>query len=73
MTEVDYDKIYGISDMIRGNDTMMAITGVTDGVLLKGVRYVSGGAETSSIVLRHKTHTIREIKARHQFDFKPGF
>ena len=73
MTGVDYNKIYSMSDMVRGNETMVAITGVTDGVLLNGVRYVSGGAETSSLVLRQKTHTIREIKAHHKFDFKPGF
>jgi fructose-1,6-bisphosphatase II len=72
-SDVDYNKIYSISDLVKGNETVVAITGVTDGVLLKGVRYISGGAETSSLVLRQKTHTIREIKAHHQFDFKPGF
>jgi len=73
MVGVDYDKVYNISDMVHGNEIMVAITGVTDGILLKGVRYISGGAETSSLVLRQKTHTIREIKAHHKFDFKPGF
>jgi fructose-1,6-bisphosphatase II len=73
MAHVDYDKIYTISDMARGNEIMVAITGVTDGVLLPGVRYFSGGAETSSIVFRQKTRTVRQIKTTHHFDFKPGF
>ena len=73
MAGVDYDKIYNINDMVNGNEIIVALTGVTDGILLKGVRYISGGAETSSLVLRQKTHTIREIKAHHQFDFKPVF
>ncbi len=73
MTGVDYSKIYSINDLVPGNEILTAVTGVTDGVLLPGVRYVSGGAETSSIVFRHKTHTIRQIKARHQFDSKPVF
>lgn len=70
---IDYEKIYTISDLVPGNETMVAITGVTDGVLLDGVRYMSGGAETSSIVFRQKTHTIRLIKAMHRFDSKPVF
>lgn len=73
MANVDYNKIYTISDLVPGTETVVAITGVTDGVLLKGVRYVSGGAETSSVVFRQKTHTIRQIQAIHRFDSKPGF
>ncbi len=67
------DKIYTINDMVRTEDVIVSITGVTDGVLLPGVRYFHGGAETSSILLRHKTRTMRIIKALHQFDFKPIF
>ncbi len=70
---VDYDKVYSISDLISSGEIMMSMTGVTDGVLLPGVRYFSGGAETTSIVMREKTHTLRYIKAIHQFDFKPIF
>ena len=72
MAGIDYKKTYTISDLVRGQDTIVSITGVTDGVLLPGVHYISGGAETSSIVLQQKTRTIREIKALHQFDYNPG-
>ncbi len=73
MEDFNYGRIYGISDLVPGNEIMVAVTGVTDGVLLPGVRYFSGGAETSSIVFRQKTQTIRQIRATHKFDFRPEF
>jgi len=69
----DPDMILTISDMVNGDDLMVSFTGVTEGVLLPGVRYFSGGAETSSILLRQKTHTLRYINAIHHFDYKPIF
>jgi fructose-1,6-bisphosphatase II len=67
------DKIYKINDLIKSDDILIAITGVTDGVLLPGVQYISGGAKTNSIVIRRETHTIRFINAIHKFDYKPIF
>ena len=69
----DPDKIYSISDMVKVDGVIISATGITDGVLLPGVRYFSGGASTSSIVLRQKTHTLRFINAIHHFDYKPVF
>ncbi len=69
----DVNKIYGITDLIQGDDVIVSITGVTDGVLLPGVQYIPGGAKTSSLLFRQKTHTLRYITAVHQFDFKPIF
>ncbi len=66
-------RIFCIGDMVRGDDVIVSLTGVTDGVLLPGVQYVPGGAKTSSLLLRQKTHTIRYITAIHRFDFKPIF
>ena len=70
---VDPDMIYTVSDMVRGDDIMVSATGVTDGLILPGVRYFSGGARTNSMVIRHKTHTFRMIQAVHHFDYKPIF
>jgi len=67
------DRIYKINDLIKSDDILIAITGVTDGVLLPGVQYISGGAKTNSIVIRRETHTIRFISAIHKFDYKPIF
>ncbi len=68
----DFDKIYQCDEMAAG-DVVFAATGVTNGDLLRGIRYYSGGAETHSIVMRSKTRTIRFIEARHSFDFKPRY
>ena len=70
---IDSDTIFTISDLVRGDDIMVSVTGVTDGLILPGVRHFPGGAETSSIVIRHKTHTFRAVNAIHKFDYKPIF
>lgn len=67
------DKIYRIKDLVRTDDILISITGVTDGVLLPGVQFFPGGAKTNSLVIRQQTHTIRFINAIHQFDYKPIF
>ena len=67
----DPDKVYRTRDLVKSDDVLVSITGVTDGVLLPGVSFFSGGAKTSSIVIRQKTHTVRFINAIHKFDFKP--
>ncbi len=69
--ETDPDKIYQMNDLVKGHDIMFSATGVTDGELLDGVKFFAGGAETNSIVMRSKTHTMRYIKAIHHFDHKP--
>lgn len=68
----DFDKVYQCDEMAAG-DVVFAATGVTNGDLLRGIRYFSGGAETHSIVMRSKTRTIRFIEARHSFDYKPRY
>jgi hypothetical protein len=42
---------------VRGDDVFFAATGVSDGDLLRGVRYYSGGASTNSLVMRCKSGT----------------
>lgn len=66
----DLDRVYNADDMARGN-VFFAATGVTNGDLLKGVRYFSGGAETHSVVMRSKSRTVRFVSTLHHFDFKP--
>lgn len=66
----DFDKVYNCEEM-AGGDVVFAATGVTNGELLRGVRYFSGGAETHSVVMRSRSRTVRFIQAQHQFDYKP--
>ncbi|MBI4209026.1 MAG: class II fructose-bisphosphatase [Deltaproteobacteria bacterium] len=66
------DRKLSLEDIAKG-EVMFAATGVTDGDLLKGVRFISGGALTNSIVMRSKSRTIRVIEATHRFEFKPVY
>jgi fructose-1,6-bisphosphatase II len=52
---------------------MFAATAVTNGDLLRGVRFFKGGATTNSVVMRSRTHTVRYIEAIHRFDLKPEY
>lgn len=67
------DQIFMIEDLVPGDDIIISATGITDGVLLRGVRFIQGGARTTSLAMRLKTHTVRSISTRHRFDFKPVF
>lgn len=72
MGVVDFDRVYGIEDLAKG-DVMFIATGVTDGPLLKGVRILPGRkAMTESIVMRSQTGTIRKIQATHNLERKPS-
>jgi len=62
----DLDRVLGIDDLVQGDNCFFAATGVTDGELLRGVRYDSGGASTESLVMRSKSGTVRRIDARHR-------
>jgi fructose-1,6-bisphosphatase/sedoheptulose 1,7-bisphosphatase-like protein len=68
----DYDKIYRMEELARGN-VMFCATGVTQGPFLNGVRFFKGGAHTHSIVMRSETGTIRKIEAEHRFETKPNY
>lgn len=66
----DPNKVLTLEDLAHG-DVMFAATGVTNGDILKGVRYFKGGANTHSIVMRSSSGTIRFIETEHHFDRKP--
>jgi fructose-1,6-bisphosphatase II len=65
---LDLDEILDIRSLVNGDDVFFAATGVTDGELLNGVRYVPHGARTHTVVMRSKTGTIRFMEAQHRFD-----
>ena len=62
----DARKVYSASDMASG-DVLFAATGVTDGNLLDGVKFLKAGAiETETVVMRSATQTLRWIRAVHK-------
>jgi fructose-1,6-bisphosphatase II len=66
----DIERVFKIEELAKG-DVMFAATGVTGGDFLRGARFVSGGAQTHSVVMRSKTGTVRYLETRHQFGLKP--
>jgi fructose-1,6-bisphosphatase II len=61
-------KVLDTDALCGGDNVFVAITGITDGELLKGVRYNSAGATTHSLVMRSRSGTIRSIEAYHRWD-----
>jgi fructose-1,6-bisphosphatase II / sedoheptulose-1,7-bisphosphatase len=61
----DPRKKYQIEDMVRG-DCLFAATGVTDGRMLRGVRFGHGIIETETVVMRSASGTVRRIVAEHR-------
>ncbi len=64
----DFSQVLTTDDLVRGDNCFFAATGVTDGELVRGVRYDSRGARTQSIVMRSKSGTYRLIDAWHRLD-----
>ena len=68
----DFDRKYDLKELASG-DLMFAMTGVTDGWLLNGVRRRGSTASTHSLVMRSRSGTVRFVEAEHNFDIKTGF
>jgi fructose-1,6-bisphosphatase II len=64
----DLDRVLTTDDLVTGENAFVAITGITDGELVRGVRYRAGGAITSSLVMRSKSGTVRRIDSEHRLD-----
>jgi fructose-1,6-bisphosphatase/sedoheptulose 1,7-bisphosphatase-like protein len=61
----DKNKIYEAEDLAPGKQLIFAATGVTDGALLKGVRFFGEGTRTSSVILTQLTGKVRFIESIH--------
>jgi fructose-1,6-bisphosphatase II len=63
----DDERVLTTDDLVSGSDVFFAATGITDGSLLRGVRYTEDGATTHSIVMRARSGTVRYVEAEHRF------
>lgn len=68
---IDLRQILYMNDLVKGDDAIFAATGVTDGELLRGVRFTGAYRETHSLVMRSKSGTIRFVEGRHSMKKKP--
>ena len=64
----DPDRIYTEKDLAPGPDILFAATGVTDGTLLRGVRFFGHGARTFSIIMSLRDHMVRFVDTVHLND-----
>lgn len=62
----DLDKVLTADDLVWGENVFFVATGITDGELLRGVRYRSETALTQSLVMRSRSGTIRQIDSTHR-------
>jgi fructose-1,6-bisphosphatase II len=62
----DLDQVLTTDMLVAGDNCFFAVTGITDGEVLKGVHYASDSATTQSMVMRSKSGTVRMINARHR-------
>ncbi len=63
---LDPDFVLFTNDLVTGDDCFFVATGITDGELMRGVRYRGGGATTHSLVMRSRSGTIRSITSEHR-------
>jgi fructose-1,6-bisphosphatase II / sedoheptulose-1,7-bisphosphatase len=61
----DFKKVYRSKDLAPGQSIIFAATGVTDGSLMRGVRFFGDGIRTSSVIMQNAPHRIRFIDSIH--------
>jgi fructose-1,6-bisphosphatase II len=62
----DLDRVLTHDDLVQGDNCFFAATGLSDGQLLRGVRFDARGARTQSLVMRSRSGTVRFIDAIHR-------
>jgi fructose-1,6-bisphosphatase class II len=61
----NFKRVYRSDDLAPGARVIFAATGVTDGTLMKGVRFFGDGVRTSSVIMQNQPHQIRFIDSIH--------
>jgi fructose-1,6-bisphosphatase class II len=61
----DLRRVYRARDLAPGKSLIFAATGVTDGTLMRGVRFFGDGTRTGSVIMQNDPHRIRFIDSIH--------
>ncbi|HET7209736.1 MAG TPA: class II fructose-bisphosphatase [Terriglobales bacterium] len=61
----DKNKIYTAEELAPGKQLIFAATGVTEGALMRGVRFFGEGTRTSSVIMTLNTGKVRFIESIH--------
>ena len=62
----DLDRVLTTNDLVTSDNCFFAATGITDGKLLRGVRYSKNIVTTQSLVMRSSSGTVRTVEAEHR-------
>lgn len=65
---LDIEAVLTLNDLVSSDNVFFAATGITTGEMLEGVKYTGQGAITTSVVMRSKSGTLRQIRALHRWD-----
>jgi fructose-1,6-bisphosphatase II len=65
---MDVARVLTERNLVASDDVFFAATGITDGVLLAGVRYTRTGATTASLSIRGRSGTVRTVLAEHRLE-----
>ncbi len=64
----DLSRVLTADDLVTTDNCYFAATGITDGAMLKGVRFDAHGCHTESLVMRSRSGTVRKVEAHHRLD-----
>jgi fructose-1,6-bisphosphatase II len=67
----DLDRVLTMDDLAPGKHLMFVATGITDGDLVRGVRFFGNAARTHSILMHAQSGTVRHIESVHRLGAKP--
>jgi fructose-1,6-bisphosphatase II len=67
----DVNKVLTMSDLVKRDDITFVATGITDGDLVRGVRFFGNGARTHSIIMNSRSSTVRFVETVHRFRAEP--
>jgi fructose-1,6-bisphosphatase II len=67
----DVNKVLKMEDLVKNDDITFVATGITDGDLVRGVRFFGNGARTHSIIMNSRSSTVRFVETVHRFRAEP--
>lgn len=65
---LNMDQVYDADDLVTSDNTFFVATGVTDGMILEGVRHKGPIVKTNSLVIRGTSGTVRYVEAEYKAD-----
>src|SRR3984957_4506365 len=68
----DLDRVLTMDDLCKGETVVFVATGITDGDLVRGVRFMGNQARTHSILIEGTSGTVRFIESVHRLGAKPN-